>query len=478
MNQLYFTRCTLLWVLALVPFWLKAELTIVVNSVPTNTPMGEIIYLSGSFNNWLAAEPATKLERIGSGRYQIKIQPPVGPVHFTFTRGHWGVAEGNETGEYQAVHVVNYKGQAQTVLVDIRNWRVSTQTAFNNDKKGTVAVVEDSFHMPQLNRTRRICVYLPPNYYTQVGKKYPVLYLQEGETLFQKSATQDEWEVDETLDKLVTEGNYGCIVVGIEGGGVNMMNEYSPWLNTTYGVGGQGAAYMTFIVNTLKPFIDQHFSTNPIREYTGIGGSGFGALISLYGATEYQHVFSKVLLFSPSFWFSEIPLKNHILGKGKQSSIKMYFMVGGQEAPYIIQGVQNIVNTLYQVGFNDNEVSLQVPAEGRSVISFWQKKYPEAYLWLFGGLTTSTTEEASDVEAQYAISIYPNPATDWIRVRSGEGNEWQQIQIVGLDGSIKRDVWVYGEEAIPVYDLPKGAYAVRIRSEYAEEWRAIKMLKR
>ncbi|MCS7037307.1 MAG: alpha/beta hydrolase-fold protein [Saprospiraceae bacterium] len=478
MKLLHRITCTLFWVFALAPLWLKAELTIVVNSLPANTPASEPIYISGSFNGWLAAEPATRLERNISGKFQVKIQPPVGPLHFTFTRGSWSIAEGNTTGEYQAVHVVHYNGQSQTLTVDIPSWRISNQTAFNSDKKGTVAVVNDSFFMPQLNRTRRIYAYLPPNYYAN-SRRYPVLYMQDGQTLFQKSASMaDEWEVDESLDKLVNEGNYGCIVIGIENGGVNQMNEYSPWFNSIHAAGGQGASYMSFIVNTLKPFVDLHFRTSPDREYTGIGGSGFGALISLYGAMEYQHVFSKVLLFSPSFWFSDMAVQNHILGRGKRNAMRMYFLVGEQEPVYILQSTRNAMNRLREVGFGDHEMNLLIHPDGRGTISFWQKRYPAAYEWLFAGLTTTSTDPRRFDEKRVSVTVYPNPATDWVRVRTTGANEWLQVQIVGANGAVVRDVLAYEEETIAVYDLPRGAYWVRIRSEDAAQWQTTSLIKR
>ncbi len=475
MNQLY-RICTLLFTaLALVPFWMRGQLTIVLNSLPSNTPMNDPLYVAGSFNQWQANDPKAKLERNTAGKYQIVLFPAVGPVHFTFTRGSWAAAEGNSTAEYSVLHAVHYDGQPKTVYVSLLSWRNAQQTAFNGDKRGTVAVLDDSLYIPQLNRTRRIFLYLPPGYYTTPQKKYPVLYLQEGQTLFQGNAFQnEEWSVDEAVDEWTLEGNYGCIVVGIEGGGQHLMNEYSPWLNTVYGVGGQGAAYANFIVSTLKPFIDQVLRTNPAREYTGIGGAGFGALISLYAATEYQHIFSKVLLFSPAFWFCDVALQNHVLGKGKRNPMRMYFLVGGQEPFYVLQSMQNIVNVLRHVGFENGEIAVDVPAEGRGVIAFWHKKYPVAHEWLFEGLTTSTVGSA--VSVGYSLCVYPNPAVEWIRVRSAH-SEWQQVQIIGLDGALRREVWVYGEEAIAVYDLPRGAYVVRVRAERSTSWRTASWFK-
>ena len=113
-----------------------------------------------------------------------------------------------------------------------------------------------------------------------------------------------EWGIDETLNSLFNAGDYGCIVVGVDNGGVERINEYSPWVNASYG-GGDGDKYARFIVETLKPYIDQNYRTSPEREKTGIMGSSMGGLISFYIGLKYQEVFSKIGIFSPSFWFSK-----------------------------------------------------------------------------------------------------------------------------------------------------------------------------
>ncbi|MCS6930319.1 MAG: alpha/beta hydrolase-fold protein [Saprospiraceae bacterium] len=478
MKQVYRILWLSLWAFAVKLSWATGQLTVVLNSLPPNTPANEPIYIAGSFNGWAPADPAMRLERNAAGKYQVRIHPPIGSIHFSFTRGNWSIAEGNNTGEYPAVHLFYYNGGAQTIHVDVSSWRVSNQSVFNGDKKGTVAVIDDNFFMPQLNRTRRIYAYLPPNYYASAGKRYPVLYMQDGQTLFQKSVHQsEEWEIDESIDRLVGDGHYGCIVIGIESSGVNQMNEYSPWFNTTYGGGGQGSSYVNFIVNTLKPFIDLHFRTKSDRECTAIGGSDFGALISFYGAMEFQHVFSKALLFSPAFWFAGIPLQNYVLAKGKRNSMKMYFLIGGQEPLYVRDNLINVINGLRSVGFSDSEIALEVPSEGRASISFWQKRFPHAFSWLFPLPSTTSSQVELDNSA-VSIGVYPNPATEWMRVRWKGENEWLQVQIVSVRGSVVRDVWAYEEEPILVSDLATGVYFVRVRAMNDPVWHTTSLLKR
>src|SRR5690606_36165183 len=144
---------------------------------------------------------------------------------------------------------------------------------------------------------------LPPDYETS-AKYYPVLYMHDGQNLFDvRTSFSGEWKVDEHLDSLFLLGDPGCIVVGIDNGGTNRINEYSPWVNPQYG-GGQGDQYIEFLIETLKPYIDQNYRTLPDAEHTGIMGSSMGGLISYYGGLTNQNVFGRIGAFSSSFWFS------------------------------------------------------------------------------------------------------------------------------------------------------------------------------
>lgn len=132
------------------------------------------------------------------------------------------------------------------------------------------------FIPPQLNRMRRIWVYLPPPDYGTTNRSYPVLYMFDGQNLFDSATSfAGEWGgVDEALEKLYTErGGFSIIVVGIDnGGGDKRIDEYAPWVNEEYGRGGgEGDAMVRFIVETLKPYIDSHYRTVPNE--TGIMGS-------------------------------------------------------------------------------------------------------------------------------------------------------------------------------------------------------------
>ena len=471
----FYRTCVLGWALTFLPALLWAQLTVVVNSVPTNTPAGTPIYIAGNFNNWNPSDANAVLTAQPDGKYAVTLNPSVGPVRFKFTRGSWATVEGNANGGFQPDHVVTYTGMPQTIATSILSWEDLSNINTPDPGNGSVIILNNNFYIPQLNRTRRVWMYLPPDYATS-SKRYPVLYMQDGQNLFDSASSQSgEWEVDESLDELFAEGDHGCIVVGIDNGGLHRIDEYSPWANPLYGGGGQGAAYMSFIVNTLKPHVDANFRTMPDREHTGIMGSSFGGLISMYGLMEYQHVFSKAGIFSPAFWFAGNNPVSHLLGMGKRNNVKVYFLAGGQEPAYVLQDLQNTTNAMLQAGFDAAEMHTHIPADGLHAEWFWRREFADAYHWLFAGAVTSTGEAVSDSEP--AIEVYPNPATEWIRVAGMDNASNLMVQILGVDGSLQRDVQVQPGEAIPVADLSTGFYVVRVRTE-GQNWRTTKMIRR
>ena len=175
----------------------------------------------------------------------------------------------------------------------------------------------DSFRvvMPELgNRQRTVRVYLPKGYAGSTVS-FPVLYLQDAQQLYSPGPYGD-WLVDETLDRLVDGGRTrGLIVVGIDNG-ERRWDEYGPWVNARMhdwvdaawarpAEGGEGAAYLAWMANTLKPEIDRRYRTLRDPEHTGIGGSSMGGLIALYAGLTRPDVFSRVLAMSPAVWFAE-----------------------------------------------------------------------------------------------------------------------------------------------------------------------------
>lgn len=173
----------------------------------------------------------------------------------------------------------------------------------NHSVVGTLKVTR-GFESPQLGNQRDILVYLPPSY-GRGDRRYPVLYMHDGQNLFDSATSYaGEWGVDETMEKLSQEEGLEAIIVGIPNMGARRMDEYNPFITPRYG-GGLGDLYLAFIVNTLKPVIDSHFRTRPEKANTGVMGSSMGGLISLYAFFRYPTVFGFAGVMSPSLWFAQ-----------------------------------------------------------------------------------------------------------------------------------------------------------------------------
>ncbi len=165
--------------------------------------------------------------------------------------------------------------------------------------------VGQHIHSPQLGNWRDVLVYLPPSYFKNENRRYPVLYMQDGQNLFDaETSYAGEWHVDETMEQLGREEGQEAIVVGIPNAGAQRLAEYTPFPDPEFG-GGQGDRYLAFVVQTIKPLIDGAFRTLPNRQHTGIVGSSLGGLISLYAFFRYPDVFGFAGVMSPSLWVGD-----------------------------------------------------------------------------------------------------------------------------------------------------------------------------
>ena len=360
-----------------------AQLTIVITDLPANTPANEPLFLAYGQNNWNPGDQNSRFYQDESGRYSITLNL-TGPqeLQFKVTRGNWSKVEGNEDGQYRNNHVYQYDGTKHTAYLDIASWEdLHNSYARPSTKADNVDVIATAFNMPQLGRQRRIWIYLPPDYRNS-NNRYPVIYMHDAQNLFdQQTSFSGEWRIDESLNYLFGFNQSSAIVVGIDNGGANRINEYSPWQNSTYG-GGEGDEYTEFIVNTLKPHIDRNYRTLGDASNTGIIGSSMGGLVSLYAAVEYPGVFGKAGIFSPSLWFSEQAFQ-HVAARGKRADQRYYLLAGSQEGGNMLGNIQRLENLLRQIGFQDHELELIVKQDGAHSEWFWAREFPDAYIWLF-----------------------------------------------------------------------------------------------
>ncbi len=167
---------------------------------------------------------------------------------------------------------------------------------------GTLRVLRGC-HSAQLGNSRDILVHLPHSY-DRSDRRYPVIYMHDGQNLFDpRTSFAGEWGVDDAL-AAIDDCAVEAIVVGIPNSGMRRLDEYSPFPDPRLG-GGDGDAYLSFIIDTLKPIIDADFRTRPEREHTGVVGASMGGLISLFAFFERPEVFGFAGVMSPSLWFAD-----------------------------------------------------------------------------------------------------------------------------------------------------------------------------
>jgi predicted alpha/beta superfamily hydrolase len=384
----------------------------------------------------------------------LPTQPEGTVLQYKFTRGSWLTVEKGPAGEEIANRIFTF-GNGSTIPVTIANWAdngggpVSTAAA-------NVWMMDENFFMPQLNRSRRIWLYLPTEYESS-GLSYPVIYMHDGQNLFDVlTAYSGEWEVDETLNTLASQGHKVPIVVGIDNGGTDRIGEYTPWTNPDYG-GGDGELYIRFIVETLKPYIDQHYRTLSDRNNTALMGSSLGGLISHYGALKYQEVFSKAGIFSPSYWFSD-SVWMFTRTQGKQHNMRLYQLCGTLEGGNTVGDMLRMNDSLIAAGFSQEEIFNKVVTGGEHNEALWRSNFAEAYLWLF----EAGSQAVDDHQGRSAILCFPNPVGNELTLAGLQVSLVDSVVIYSITGQRVKTLTGITDNKIVVGDLKPGTYLLRL----------------
>jgi predicted alpha/beta superfamily hydrolase len=351
------------------------KVSFVITKLPQYHNSSETIYLVGSFNDWKPGEEKYKLQN--GPKPGITIELARGSYEYKFTKGSWDrVESGNNgfPGENRKIMV----DRDTTINIEIEHWADHFPKTPRHSTAGkNVHVIDTAFYIPQLKRHRRVWIYLPESYATS-GKKYPVMYMHDGQNIFDDATSGfGEWGVDEALDTLGPQHGE-MIVVGIDHGGVKRINEYSPYDMEKYGK-GEGDLYVDFLVKTLKPFIDKHYRTKKDGDHTFTAGSSMGGLISFYAILKYPKVFGGAGVFSPAFWITP-QLMNINPSQAKKVKGKIYFYAGGQESETMVQDMMHVFGEMRKNSKAKMETVIR--AEGKHNEPTWRAEFPLFYKWL------------------------------------------------------------------------------------------------
>jgi predicted alpha/beta superfamily hydrolase len=198
---------------------------------------------------------------------------------------------------------------------------------------GTLEKVHD-FHSPQLDNRRTLVISLPPSYAENPLKRYPVLYMHDGQNAFEDatSFTGVSWRAQHTSHALVAQGLMDeILIVGVANTGSQRVFEYTPGPRSDRTGGAD--LYGRFLIDTVKPWIDSHYRTLPGREHTALMGSSLGGLVSFYLGLRHPDVFSKVACLSSSFMWNGMELIRAVELLPTKVPVKFYIDAGTHRDP-------------------------------------------------------------------------------------------------------------------------------------------------
>ncbi len=243
--------------------------------------------------------------------------------------------------------------------------------------------------------TRFLRIWLPPGYDEPQNQTlhYPVLYLNDGQNLFESSTAFGgvEWQVDESADRMIREGAIPpLIIVGIDHAGKDRMREYIPHRSMNPVVlRAQGRYYPDFLTREVMPFVEGNYRIATGVENTGLGGSSLGALIALHTAIVRPQLLGKLLLESPSLWISN----RQAIKESRKVRIwpeRIVLGVGTAEtgdaarSRTVVDDVRELGAIMRRSMLSEKRLRLMIAEGAPHSESAWAARFPDALRFLFG----------------------------------------------------------------------------------------------
>jgi predicted alpha/beta superfamily hydrolase len=229
---------------------------------------------------------------------------------------------------------------------------------------------------PTPGENRTVVVYLPGNYEEEV-RRYPVIYMQDGQNLFDDGTSYaGSWGL---ADELVSVSRLGAdaIIVGVYHASQHRIAEYSPFVDERVG-GGDAAAYVNWMCDVLRPIINERYRSLPAREHTGVAGSSMGGLLSLYAVFERGDVFGFAAVMSPSLWFARGAIFDWVRSRPFVDS-RIYLDIGAREGDRTLANARKMRDLLVQKGYAPGErLRWMEDAIGVHHESAWGRRFRKA----------------------------------------------------------------------------------------------------
>lgn len=283
---------------------------------------------------------------------------------------------------------------AAGVVTVYASWRLQRWRQAEQEKRlrkvhtlsGTVKQYPD-FRSEVLGLDRRVWVYLPPLYEDEPERRFPVLYMHDGQNVFDGATAflaGREWEADETAERLIEEGRIEpLIIVAVDNEGERRFDEYTPTPDRQ-GRGGEVDQHGRMLVEELKPWVDERFRTRPGREDTGIARSSLGGLASLWVGLSFPDTFGKIAALSTSVHWGDGHILRFIEALPSKPQTRIWTDMGTAEGRGALRGARRLRDALAEKGWEEGVDLMSVEAEGHTHDErAWARRLPAVLEFLF-----------------------------------------------------------------------------------------------
>jgi predicted alpha/beta superfamily hydrolase len=367
----------------------QRTVTLVVTAMPRDTPAESRVTLAGGVNGWNPGAPGYAFAPAEGGTQTLQLRLREGQAfEYRLTRGTWDTAERNADGSERRARTLEVRGDMRVDL-RVERWldTPGKVTLVKSTLTGTIEQVRD-VKSPQLGNSRNLLVYLPPSY-RKGTKRYPVLYMHDGQNVFNELTAfiKREWRADEAAEALAARG-HEVIVVAIENAGGARASEYLPLKTRHNDYEPKAEAYAAFVVKTIKPLIDGRYRTLADAAHTGIAGSSFGGVISLYMGLSYPEVFGFVGAFSPSLWVGDGGMFHWAKEHPAPKTMRLWLDMGDHEGEmpgerlYAMELAESMGDLLREQGA---QVRVRFGKDAWHNEDAWAERFPTALEWFVTG---------------------------------------------------------------------------------------------
>jgi len=229
-----------------------------------------------------------------------------------------------------------------------------------------------AFESTFLADARDLVVYVPPGYEQDTARRYPVLYLHDGQNLFEGATAfvpGQDWHVNDTAEELIKAGVVEpLIIVGVYNTGKHRIDEYTPTRDRRQRAGGDAALYGRMLTEELKPFIDREYRTLVDPAHTGLGGSSLGGLATLFLGLQHPNVFGKLAVLSPSVWWDNRVILKVVRMTNPKPRLSIWLDIGTREGDKTVRDARALHDELVKAGWliGSDLVYAEIPEAGHN----------------------------------------------------------------------------------------------------------------